>query len=94
MDDNEVNFSALLASLIIHEAGFGHPTSIARAEAETLRLPGAADLFGQEFARGGRCTGDFSLVDHFALAPLQLDDVRAQFGVVAPDNPEDGFHLW
>ncbi len=94
MDDNDVNFSALLASLIIHEAGFGRPTSISQAESESLTRPGAAELLGQEMARGAQCTSDFSLVDHFALAPLPLSHVRAQFGVVAPDDPDDGFHLW
>ena len=94
MDDSDVNFSALLASLVIHEAGFGRPTSIRAAEVETLARPGAADLLGREMARGARCRADFSLVDHFALAPRPLADVRAQFGVVAPDDPDDGFHIW
>ena len=94
MDDNEVNFSAFLASLIIHEAGFGAPTSIAAAESRTLAAPGAAELLGQEMGRGAACTGDFSLVDHFALAPLPLDEVRKQFGVRPPDDPDDGHHWW
>jgi hypothetical protein len=94
MDDNDVNFSALLASLIIHEAGFGRPTSISAAEAESLTRPGAADLLGREMKRGARCTADFSLADHFALAPLPLGQVRAHYGVVAPDDPDDGFHIW
>ena len=94
MDDNEVNFSALLSSLIIHEAGFGRPTSIRSAEVETLSKNGAAELLGQEMARGAKCTADFTLVDHFALAPLPLAEVRAHFGVTKPVNPDDGFHLW
>ena len=94
MDDNDVNFSALLASLVIHEAGFGRPTSIPNAETETLSLDGASELLGQEMARGAKCTADFSLVDHLALAPLPLDEVRRRFGVVAPDDPDDGFHIW
>jgi hypothetical protein len=94
MDDNDVNFSALLASLVIHEAGFGRPTSLPNAETETLSLDGASELLGQEMARGAKCTEDFSLVDHFALAPLPLAEVRRRFGVVAPDDPDDGFHIW
>ena len=94
MDDNEVNFSAFLASLIIHEAGFGAPTSIAVAESRTLAAPGAGELLGRELSRGAACTGDFSLVDHFALAPLPLDEVRRQFGVRPPDDPDDGHHWW
>jgi len=94
MNDDDVNFSALLASLVIHEAGFGRPTSIRSAETETLAREGAAVLLGQEMARGALCTADFSLVDHFALAPLPLATVRQRFGVVAPDDPDDGFHIW
>jgi len=31
--------------------------------------------------RGRRCTGDFSRANFAALAPLPIEDVRAQFGV-------------
>jgi hypothetical protein len=77
-------------------AGIG-TTSLPNAETETLSLDGASELLGQEMARGAKCTADFSLVDHFALAPLPLAEVRRRFGVVAPDDPDDpddGFHIW
>ncbi|MEY4008131.1 MAG: hypothetical protein RLZZ467_1198 [Gemmatimonadota bacterium] len=94
MDGNDVNFSALVCSLMIHEAGVGVPTSIAHAEENTLASPAAADLLARELRRGSECTGDFSLVDHFALAPLPLAEVRARFGVRPPDDPDDGHHVW
>ena len=56
--------------------------------------PGAAELLGQEMGRGAACTGDFSLVDHFELAPLPLTEVRERYGVPAPVDPDDGHHCW
>lgn len=93
MDDNDVNALALLASLVVHEAGFASPPSL-RPEAGILSEPGAADLVASELARGARCSADFSLADHFALAPLALAEVRARFGVGPPDDPSDGHHCW
>jgi hypothetical protein len=53
----------------------------------------AALLLAQEMRRGSQCAGDFSLVDHFELAPMRLADVRAEFGVRAPANAMDGHHF-
>ena len=93
MDDNDVNASALLASLVVHEAGFASPPTV-RAEERILDETGAAELLALELARGARCTEDFSLVDHFALAPLPIAEVRARFGVEPPRDPDDGHHCW
>lgn len=95
MNNNQVNRAALLASLVAHEAGFGHPSHLHRADSAVLVNDDAVLLLGQELKRGGLCTKDFSLVDHFELAPLLLSDVRAEFGVRAPVNAKDGHHfLW
>ncbi|MFM7617551.1 MAG: hypothetical protein ACKO72_08870 [Actinomycetes bacterium] len=93
MDDNDVNAAALLASLVVHEAGFASPPTV-RAEERILDEAGAADLLALELARGAHCTGDFSLVDHLALAPRPLAEVRAHFGVEPPRDPDDGHHCW
>ena len=93
MDDNDVNRGALLASLVVHEAGFAGSASSA-AEAGILATPGAAELLGQEMERGAACTADFSLVDHLALFPRPLAEVREEFGVAAPVDPDDGHHCW
>lgn len=53
-----------------------------------------AELFGQELARGARCSADFSLVDHFELAAFPLNEVRDRFGVTPPVDPADGHHHW
>jgi len=93
MNDNDVNASALLASLVVHEAGFAAPPSV-KAEERILDEPGAADLLARELARGSRCTDDFSLADHLALADRPLAEVRARFGVEPPTDPHDGHHCW
>ena len=93
MDDTSVNTGALLCSLVVHEAGLGSSPTFG-SEERVLAEPGAARLLGEELARGAACTGDFSPADHFALAPLPIAEVRAQFGVGAPPQPEDGHHHW
>ncbi len=93
MNDNAVNSGALLASLVVHEAGFGRAGTLA-TETGQLGVSGAAELLGQEMDRGAKCLADFSLADHFALAGEQLADVRASFGVQAPVDPQDGHHNW
>lgn len=92
MDNNRVNRAALLASLIVHEAGFAVPDHLKSGETGLLAEPSHALLLAQELKRGSQCRADFSLVDHFALAPLPLADVRAEFGVRPPVNPQDGHH--
>ena len=93
MDDNPTNTGALLASLIAHEAGFGTPGTF-DLESETLADSGAMTLLVDELARGSSCTGDFSLVDHLAIAEVPLAEVRERFGVPAPNDPDDGHHIW
>lgn len=94
MENNQVNRAALLASLVAHEAGFAHPAHLASNETGLLADPNAARLLGEEMHRGGLCRADFSLVDHFELAPMALSDVRAEFGVQTPRNPRDIHHWW
>ncbi len=92
-EDTTLNTAALLASLVVHEAGFERAPSVA-AESGILATPGAAELLGQELGRGADCTADFSLVDHLELAPLPLAEVRERFGVRPPVDPDDGHHCW
>ena len=93
MADDSVNRSALLASLIVHEAGFGDSNKV-KAEQGILARPGAAELLAAEIARGGECTADFSRADHFAMAERPLAEIRAEFGVLTPANIADGHHLF
>ena len=95
MGPNQVNESALLASLITHEAGFVSVNPTLRPDNSSLDNSSAAHLLSGEMARGSCCNSDFSLVDHFQLAHLPLSAVRDQFNVLPPENPHDGHHfLW
>ncbi len=95
MGPNPVNESALLASLITHEAGFVSVNPTLRPDNSSLDNSSAAHLLSEEMARGSRCNSDFSLVDHFQLAHLPLSTVREQFNVLPPESPHDGHHfLW
>ncbi|MFM7145335.1 MAG: hypothetical protein ACKOW5_03275, partial [Actinomycetales bacterium] len=94
MNNSRINRAALLASLVAHEAGFAHPKHLAVAETGTLANPKATLLLARELRRGTKCRADFSLVDHFELAPMPLAEVRQEFGVVVPDDPQDGHHWW
>ena len=93
MNDDPVNRSALLASLIVHEAGFGDSNKV-RAETAVLARPGAAELLATELARGGRCRGDFSRIDHLALVDVPLSELRAEFGVERPVHAHDVHHAF
>ena len=95
MQPNDVNESALLASLITHEAGFVSVNPTIDPDSASLDTDSAAHLLSTEMARGSCCHGDFSLVDHFELAHLPLSEVRSKFNVLMPETPNDGHHfLW
>ena len=94
MNNDRLNRAALLASLVAHEAGFGHPSHLSRPDTAVLADPAHARLLATELRRGSLCTADFSLIDHFEVAPMSLADVRAEFGVLAPENPTDVDHWW
>ena len=94
MNNNRINRAALLASLVAHEAGFAHPAHLRTADTAALADHQATLLLARELRRGSACTDDFSLVDHFDLAPLPLDEVRRAFGVQAPTDPHDAHHWW
>lgn len=93
MRNNDINVSVLLASLVAHEAGFESPGTFAPEE-RTLEQAGAAVLVADEIARGSQCGENFSLVDHVALTNFPLSEVRTHFGVLRPENPDDGHHWW
>lgn len=94
MQDNPINESALLASLVTHEAGFvsANPTLV--PDRASLDSPSAAYLLASELKRGSACSADFSLVDHLALAPLPLTEVRQRFNVCRPLQPSPVDHLF
>ena len=94
MQDNPINESALLASLVTHEAGFVSANPTLAPEQSSLDSPSAAYLLASELKRGSACSADFSLVDHLALAPLPLAAVRQRFNVCPPLRPSSVDHLF
>ncbi|MCP9880130.1 hypothetical protein KBY74_09705 [Cyanobium sp. A1C-AMD] len=94
MDDNPINESALLASLVTHEAGFVSANPTLQPEEASLDSPSAAYLLASELRRGSACSADFSLADHLALAPLPLGEVRRRFNVSRPIHPSAVDHLF
>lgn len=94
MDDNPINESALLASLVTHEAGFVSANPTLQPEEASLDSPSAAYLLASELRRGSACSADFSLADHLALAPLPLGEVRRRFNVARPIHPSAVDHLF
>ena len=60
---------------------------IRNARADTMADVGAVDRFTQAVHRGSMCTADVMSVDHFALAPLPLAEVREMFNVVPLEGP-------
>ena len=94
MNDNPINEGALLASLVTHEAGFVSANPTLRPESCSLDDASAAYLLASELRRGSACSADFSLVDHFALAPQPLSEVRRRFNVTRPLHPSAVDHLF
>jgi hypothetical protein len=94
MDDNPASTFAFFSPLVLHETGITAAVDDIVAVGSTLARPYAAELLGSEMARGSRTTGDFAWIDHLALAPLPLEEVRARFGVEAPPRPDDGHHIY
>lgn len=93
MDDNPVNTFAFLAPIIVHETGISGVDNIVVTEG-VLSRPGAIDLLGESFARGSATSGDFSFIDHFAIAGLPLEQVREQYGVRPPSSAMESWHHW
>lgn len=93
MDDNPVNAFVFLAPLIVHESGVSAVDNLVVTEG-VLSRPGAVELLGESLARGSSTTGDFSFIDHFAIADKPLEQVREQFGVRPPSAELADVHHW
>ena len=97
LHDSEANWLASLTNFLIHEVGlFKHGTDLQfvpyggggepyhgiDGKRGALDLPGAVELLAEAFRRGSQCTGDFSALDHLAIAHVPLVEIRQQFNVV------------
>jgi len=97
LHDSEANWLASLTNFLIHEVGlFKHGTDLQfvpyggggepyhgiDGKRGALDLPGAVELLVEAFQRGSKCTGDFSALDHLAMAHVPLLEIRREFNVV------------
>ncbi len=99
MLDDEANWMAFMANLLIHEAGlmkhgsesqfvpYGGEIYPAVGRQGALDLPGAADLLAEVLERGAACSTEFSRIDHIALATVPLAEVRERFNVLPMAHP-------
>jgi hypothetical protein len=93
MDDNPASTFAFFSPLVLHESGLSAFDEIVPKDS-TLSRPYAAELLGGEMARGARTNADFAWVDHLAMAERPLAEVRAEYGVEPPADPNDGHHIY
>jgi hypothetical protein len=84
-----------MTNFLIHEVGlFVHGTDLqfvpygrdgdpyhVKGIRGALDMPGAPELFAEALERGAACTGDFSALDHLAIAHVPLAEIRRQFNV-------------
>jgi hypothetical protein len=76
-------WAALMNAFAVYQAGMtpGEAFDFVSTSGALAR-PGATDVLADALKRGRRCTGDFSRAHFAALAPLPIEAVRAQFGVL------------
>ena len=100
--NDEANWMASLANFLIHEVGLfvhgdasqfvpyggdGEPYNGLNGKRGALDLPGAPELLAEAWRRGAACTGDFSRLDHLALAAVPLVEIRQRFHVLPLERP-------
>ena len=102
MSDTDANWMAFMTNLLIHEAGLlkhGSTTQFIPYGGDiypdaqgqgALHLPGAADMLGEAFERGAAVNGDFSQINHLAIAHRPVAEIRAEYGVVPRSDGVDG----
>ena len=78
--DTDAHWIGFLGNLGVHEARYLDTSGLV-PKAGTLARDGAPDLLAEGFRRGSECIGDFTTIDHLALADIPLAEVREQFGV-------------
>ena len=110
LHDSEANWLASLTNFLIHEVGlFKHGTDLQfvpyggggepyhgiDGKRGALDLPGAAELLAEAFQRGSQCSGDFSAIDHLAIAHVPLVEIRRDFNIVPMAVPMfDDAEFW
>ena len=109
LHDSDANWMASLTNFMIHEAGLFKPGAHVQyvpqggsgdpygsdSSKGVMEQPGAPDLLAEALQRGSSCTGDFTKVDHLAIADVPLIDIRRQYNVLPlKQSMFDDAHLW
>lgn len=95
MESSDANWMASLANFLIHEVGlFIHGTNAQfipnghdgdpyykTAVRGAMDMPGAADLFSEALQRGAASGGNFTKLDHLAIAHMPLIDIRRELKI-------------
>jgi len=103
MGDTDANWMAFMANLMIHEAGLIKHGTTEKAQfvpyggeiypdadgQGALHLPGAADELAEALVRGGAVRGDFSQIDHLAIAHRSLAEIREEHHVLPRSDGRD-----
>jgi len=102
LNNSDANWMASLTNFLIHEVGLfkhgtnhqfvaygggGEPYHGLNGRLGALDLPGFTDLFAEALVRGSSCRGDFSQVDHLAIASEPLREIRRRFHVLPLHEP-------
>lgn len=96
LNNSDANWMASLTNFLIHEVGlFTHGTDLQFVPygrdgdpyhvggiRGALDLPGAPELFAEALQRGSACRGDFSQLDHLAIAHVPLIEIRREYNVL------------
>ncbi|WP_255090755.1 ubiquinone biosynthesis protein COQ4 [Vulcanococcus limneticus] len=110
LNNSDANWMASLTNFLIHEVGlFKHGTNLqfipyggggepyhgVDGRCGALDLPGSPELLAEALVRGSACSGDFSQLDHLAIAAQPLREIRRQFHVLPLRRPMiDQPDLW
>jgi hypothetical protein len=95
LDGSDANWMASLANFLIHEVGlFTHGTNVQfipyghdgdpyykAGVRGAMDMTGAADLFAEALQRGTQCGGDFTKLDHLAIAHMPLIEIRRELKI-------------
>jgi hypothetical protein len=101
LNNNDANWMASMTNFLIHEVGLfvhgsdlqfvphggdGDPYHVEGIRG-ALDMPGAPELFAEALERGSACLGDFSQLDHLAMAHIPLAEIRREYHILPLSRP-------
>ena len=109
LHDSDANWMASLTNFMIHEAGLFKPGAHVQYVPQggsgdpygtdstkgVMEQPDAPDFLAEALHRGSTCTGDFTSLDHLAIADVPLIEIRSQYNVLPlKQSMFNDAHLW